>query len=109
MTFTSTDTVVSIANKLISLKQETLEDTKQLINPEALKQATQLIINSDTIKLFGATNIIYEISEFQFKLSRIIVTSYLQSFNENSNILPLDLTQQMWPSLFLKQVKPHIF
>ena len=71
MPFTSNDTVASITNKIISLKQETLKDTKQLINPEALKQATQLIINSDTIKLFGANNIIYEISEFQFKLSRI--------------------------------------
>lgn len=109
MPFTSNDTVASITNKIISLKQETLKDTKQLINPEALKQATQLIINSDTIKLFGANNIIYEISEFQFKLSWIIVTSYLQSFNENSNILPLDVKQLMWPSLFLIQMKPYIF
>ena len=71
MPFTAHDTMVSIANKIISLKQETLEDTKQLINTEALKKATELIINSNSIKMFGSNNIIYELSEFQFKMSRI--------------------------------------
>ena len=67
MPFTAHDTMISIANKIISLKQETLEDTKQLINTEAFKKSG-LSLSSIVIALKCLDRIISFMNFLNFNL-----------------------------------------
>jgi len=69
--FNTQDSFSIIANKISKLQIESIEDTLFLMDQRKLKEAVQLLHKSESIKIFGASNMIYLAQEFQHKLGRI--------------------------------------
>lgn len=69
--FHQKDHLLSIANKIGALQQNTIHDTLSLIEPETLQQAQQLLLDADEIKVFASyTNAIIA-QDFVTKMRRI--------------------------------------
>ena len=69
--FLATDTQLDIAGKLRKLKQESLFDTLQLLDPAKLQKAIKILENSETIHVFAISNMTFQAEEFVFKMRHI--------------------------------------
>lgn len=69
--FTKTDSIMSIANKLATLKTEAINDTLSLINYNDLNKAVEIIKNSSYINLFAVSNNSLISQEFKYNMARI--------------------------------------
>lgn len=69
--FTKYDSFPRIANKLAKLKQEVITETLDLLEPDSLDQAVQLLAKAQTIHIFAASNNLLLSREFALQMSRI--------------------------------------
>lgn len=69
--FSGNDSVLSIANKLGQLKNESILDTISLIDSKSFSQAIQLLNHSHSTGIFGLSNILFQAEEFAFKMRHI--------------------------------------
>ena len=70
--FLKTDSIMNIANKITQLKTESLNDTLSLIHHDTLQKAVRALQKSNTVKVFGVSNLSFPAEEFVFKLRRIV-------------------------------------
>ena len=69
--FESTDPIMTIANKMAQLKQESISDTLSLIQHDSLQKAIHILEASDKICVFTISNLTFQAEEFVFKLRHI--------------------------------------
>mgnify|MGYP001364827308 FL=1 len=69
--FLKTDSIMNIANKITQLKTESLNDTLSLIHHDTLQKAVRALQKSNTVKVFGVSNLSFPAEEFVFKLRHI--------------------------------------
>ncbi|WP_277679863.1 MurR/RpiR family transcriptional regulator [Gracilibacillus dipsosauri] len=69
--FDEEDHLMTIANKMAHLNQMTITDTLSLISNEELHQATTLLQNASTIKIFAIQNNLILCHDFKAKMNRI--------------------------------------
>ena len=69
--FNKTDTIMTIANKITQLKQESLNDTLSLIHHDSLQEAIHLLEKSNRIRVFTVSNLAFQAEEFVFKMRHI--------------------------------------
>lgn len=82
--FLKTDSIMNIANKITQLKTESLNDTLSLIHHDTLQKAVRALQKSNTVKVFGVSNLSFPAEEFVFKLRHIGKNA--EVFVLNSNI-----------------------
>ena len=69
--FQAEDDMATITSNLSSLKKEAIDDTLSLNNGEALEAAVNLLVQSETIHIFAASNNLLNAQEFALQMSRI--------------------------------------
>lgn len=69
--FHNNDTIMSIANKIATLENESIQDTLSLITHDDLQKAVQIIRKTSTIHLFAVSNNLLISQEFKHNMSRI--------------------------------------
>ncbi|WP_396163712.1 MurR/RpiR family transcriptional regulator, partial [Carnobacterium sp.] len=69
--FNQSDHLVSIANKISALQQNTLQDTLSLIDPENLQLAQHLLLDADEIIVFASHTNALIAQDFVTKMRRI--------------------------------------
>ena len=69
--FNQSDHLVSIANKISALQQNTLQDTLSLIDPESLQLAQHLLLDADEIIIFASHTNALIAQDFVTKMRRI--------------------------------------
>ena len=69
--FQRNDTIMSIANKIATLKKEAINDTLSLITHDDLQQAIRIIRNASYINIFAVSNNLLISQEFRHNMSRI--------------------------------------
>lgn len=65
------DSIMSVASKILQLKQESLKDTFSLINYDSLQKAINIIKKSESVKVFAVSNLTFQAEEFVHKLRHI--------------------------------------
>lgn len=94
--FSSRDNNLTISNKIGTLIQETITDSLELISPDLLEKAIDLISQSQQIKIFTSSINSYLAKDFAFKMNRINKPTTIISFEgdhfvEAANLRPGDL------------------
>lgn len=69
--FDQKDHLISIANKLSGLQQNTIQDTLSLIEPDTLQQAQKSLLDADEIKIFASHTNALIAQDFVTKMRRI--------------------------------------
>lgn len=69
--FESNDPIMTVANKIAQLKQESINDTLSLIQHDSLQKALHILEGSDKICVFTISNLTFQAEEFVFKLRHI--------------------------------------
>lgn len=69
--FERADPIMTVANKIAQLKEESITDTLSLIQHDSLQKAIQLLKNSERIRIFTISNLTFQAEEFVFKLKHI--------------------------------------
>ena len=69
--FKNNDTIMSIASKLATLKEESISDTLSLVTHDDLQKAVQIIRKTSSIYLFAVSNNGLITQEFAHNMSRI--------------------------------------
>ncbi|MFB5364703.1 MurR/RpiR family transcriptional regulator [Enterococcus faecium] len=88
--FSTTDGIMTIANKMASLEQMTIQDTLSLIHHDQLQKAKYLLLQAKKIVIFGSNSNTLISQDFMLKMKRIkmdvtIVTTFGESFYEAYN------------------------
>lgn len=65
------DSIMSVASKILQLKQESLKDTFSLIHYDSLQKAINIIKKSQSVKVFTISNLTFQAEEFVHKLRHI--------------------------------------
>lgn len=81
MPFTSTDSIMNIANNITKLKQESLADTLSLIQHDSLQKSIRIMQKAKIIKVFAISNLTFQAEEFIFKLRHIGLKAETYSVN----------------------------
>ncbi|GMA45799.1 MurR/RpiR family transcriptional regulator [Tetragenococcus muriaticus] len=69
--FTENDSILTIAQKIASLEQETISDTLSLLEHKELQKATDLLYQSKQIKIFTSNANLLISQDFALKMRRI--------------------------------------
>lgn len=81
--FTSQDTIMQIAHKIIQLHIESANDTASLIHHDTLQNAVQILRKASVVKVFAVANLNFIGEEFVFKLNRIHKRAYIEPIQDN--------------------------
>ena len=81
--FSSTDSITTIAGKIATLHQESIEDTMNLISHAELHKATVLLHKSREIRLFCLGDMNYPAESFILKLRRINKRAFIDPVQDN--------------------------
>lgn len=69
--FEKNDHLLTIANKIATVKQEAIQDTLSLLNNETIQKAADLLNGAETIHIIAVTNNLLLANEFQYNMMRI--------------------------------------
>lgn len=69
--FSTTDGIMTIANKMASLEQMTIQDTLSLIHHDQLQKAKQLMLQAKKIVIFASNSNTLISQDFMLKMKRI--------------------------------------
>lgn len=109
--YEQTDHLVSIAHKISTLQQNTLQDTLSLIAPKDLEHAQKLLLNADEIKVFASHTNALIAQDFVTKMRRInkkvtISSTYdystYEAFNSNKRTCALIISYTGEDDSFIK-------
>ncbi|SJZ87303.1 transcriptional regulator, RpiR family [Pilibacter termitis] len=69
--FTNQDGLITIAQKMARLTQNTVEDTLSLLHHDELKRAKEILLKADNIRIFGTNANTLISQDFALKMNRI--------------------------------------
>ena len=69
--FNERDNIIAVANKIATLKQESIAETASLLHYDSLQKATHLLTKSRSIHIFAVSNNLLIAQEFRYNMERI--------------------------------------
>jgi DNA-binding MurR/RpiR family transcriptional regulator len=109
--YEQTDHLISIAHKINTLQQNTLQDTLSLIDSKDLEHAQKLLLNADEIKIFASQTNALIAQDFVTKMRRInkkviISSTYdystYEAFNSDNRTCALIISYTGEDGFFIK-------